>query len=124
MSSSLVSDAVKREVRVRAASASIALTAASVSAALVSGDERNAEAVLLTGADGTISVTAAFCTDTVSMGSAAAPMAVTASVMKGGHTAVEKKKPRLAEQIVKELACGGGGRVHGAKCLAALAGVA
>ena len=30
----------------------------------------------------------------------------------------------IAEQIVNELACGGGGRVHGAKCLAALAGVA
>ena len=29
-----------------------------------------------------------------------------------------------AEQVVNELACGGGGRVHGAKCLAALAGVA
>ena len=30
----------------------------------------------------------------------------------------------IAEQVVNELACGGGGRVHGAKCLAALAGVA
>ena len=30
----------------------------------------------------------------------------------------------IAEQIVNELACGGGGRVHGAKCLATLAGVA
>ena len=30
----------------------------------------------------------------------------------------------IAEQIVNELACGGGGRVHGAKCLAALSGVA
>ena len=30
----------------------------------------------------------------------------------------------IAEQIVNELACGEGGRVHGAKCLAALAGVA
>ena len=31
----------------------------------------------------------------------------------------------IAEQIVNELAtCGGGGRVHGAKCLAALVGVA
>ena len=30
----------------------------------------------------------------------------------------------IAEQIVNELACGGGGRVHGAKCLAVLAGVA
>jgi len=29
----------------------------------------------------------------------------------------------IAEQIVNELACGGGGRVHGAKCLAVLAGV-
>ncbi|EOD38782.1 hypothetical protein EMIHUDRAFT_224195 [Emiliania huxleyi CCMP1516] len=29
----------------------------------------------------------------------------------------------IAEQVVNELACGGGGRVHGAKCLAALAGV-
>ena len=30
----------------------------------------------------------------------------------------------IAEQVVNELACGGGGRVHGAKCLATLAGVA
>ena len=30
----------------------------------------------------------------------------------------------IAEQIVNELACGEGGRVHGAKCLAVLAGVA
>ena len=30
----------------------------------------------------------------------------------------------IAEQIVTELACGEGGRVHGAKCLTALAGVA
>ena len=30
----------------------------------------------------------------------------------------------IAEQIVNELACGEGGRVHGAKCLAILAGVA
>ena len=30
----------------------------------------------------------------------------------------------IAEQIVNELACGEGGRVHGAKCLATLAGVA
>ena len=30
----------------------------------------------------------------------------------------------IAEQIVNELASGEGGRVHGAKCLAALAGVA
>ena len=30
----------------------------------------------------------------------------------------------IAEQIVNELACGDGGRVHGAKCLAVLAGVA
>ena len=30
----------------------------------------------------------------------------------------------IAEQIVNELACVEGGRVHGAKCLAALAGVA
>ena len=30
----------------------------------------------------------------------------------------------IAEQVVNELACGGGGRVHGAKCLAVLAGVA
>ena len=28
----------------------------------------------------------------------------------------------IAEQIVNELACGEGGRVHGAKCLAVLAG--
>ena len=31
---------------------------------------------------------------------------------------------RIAEQIVNELACGEGGRLHGAKCLAVLAGVA
>ena len=45
---------------------------------------------------------------------------------------IEKKIPpmalclhtAIAEQVVNELACGGGGRVHGAKCLAALAGVA
>ena len=30
----------------------------------------------------------------------------------------------IAEQIVNELACDEGGRVHGAKCLAVLAGVA
>ena len=30
----------------------------------------------------------------------------------------------IAEQVVNELASGGGGRVHGAKCLATLAGVA
>ena len=30
----------------------------------------------------------------------------------------------IAEQIVNELACGEGGRVHGAKCFAVLAGVA
>ena len=30
----------------------------------------------------------------------------------------------IAEQIVNELACGEGGRVHGAKCLAVLAGFA
>ena len=30
----------------------------------------------------------------------------------------------IAEQVANELACGGGGRVHGAKCLATLAGVA
>ena len=30
----------------------------------------------------------------------------------------------IAEQIVSELACGEGGLVHGAKCLAVLAGVA
>ena len=30
----------------------------------------------------------------------------------------------IAEQIVNELACGEGGRVHGAKCLAVLEGVA
>ena len=30
----------------------------------------------------------------------------------------------IAEQIVNELASGEGGRVHGAKCLAVLAGVA
>ena len=35
------------------------------------------------------------------------------------HTAIG-----IAEQVVNELACGGGGRVHGAKCLATLAGVA
>ena len=28
------------------------------------------------------------------------------------------------QRVVNELACGGGGRVHGAKCLATLAGVA
>ena len=28
----------------------------------------------------------------------------------------------IAEQVVNELACGGGGRVHGANCLAAFAG--
>ena len=39
------------------------------------------------------------------------------SVVLSSHSAI-------AEQIVNELACGGGGRVHGAKCLAALAGVA
>ena len=35
------------------------------------------------------------------------------------HTAIG-----IAEQIVNELASGEGGRVHGAKCLATLAGVA
>ncbi|EOD06970.1 hypothetical protein EMIHUDRAFT_218704 [Emiliania huxleyi CCMP1516] len=39
------------------------------------------------------------------------------SVVLHSHTAI-------AEQVVNELACGGGGRVHGAKCLATLAGVA
>ena len=33
-------------------------------------------------------------------------------------------RPSQTEQVVNELACGGGGRVHGAKCLATLAGVA
>ena len=43
------------------------------------------------------------------------------------HTAIAETNTvslSLAEQIVHELACGEGGRVHGAKCLAVLAGVA
>ena len=44
--------------------------------------------------------------------------AAEAAYLSRSYTAIS------AEQIVNELACGGGGRVHGAKCLAALAGVA
>ena len=36
----------------------------------------------------------------------------------------EATRGAIAEQIVNELANGEGGRVHGAKCLAVLAGVA
>ncbi|EOD04225.1 hypothetical protein EMIHUDRAFT_221330 [Emiliania huxleyi CCMP1516] len=33
-------------------------------------------------------------------------------------------RAQYLDEVVNELACGGGGRVHGVKCLATLAGVA